>query len=183
MTKPTSILLMKRQALRHLSAEQKDLVRHVMGECICGLDEQNNTRWRRFLAQLLRAEPGEVFHLHQLTERSGPFHRMHMGFEDRLFKSQEKFTNARAFRNWLKTGAAWGSYELNAQGVMKFVPASISYEACSDAEIREVHADMLAFLRTPLAQRRLWPHLPAAKRAEMLESVLNDSEQQGEIHD
>ena len=40
--------------------------------------------------------------------------------------------------------------------------------------VQKVHEAMVEFLRTPHAQRYLWPHLKPDKRAEMLETVLRE---------
>lgn len=179
MTKPTPILIVKAHPLAGWSEHELSIVRRFIFDGIRGLNEQHNTRWRRFWSRIWKAEVGQVFQFDNVVERSGPYHRMHMGMEQRLFESQERWGQMEPLRDWLKVGAAWGDYQINARGVLQFVPRSTSYDQCSDDEMREVHAAMLAFLHTPTAQRRLWPHLPAVKRAEMLESVLASREEEG----
>lgn len=179
MTKPSAILIMKAHPLAGWSEHELSIVRRFIFDGIRGLDEQHNTRWRRFWSRIWKAEVGQVFQFENVVERSGPYHRMHMGMEQRLFESQERWAQIEPFRDWLKVGAAWGDYQVNARGALRFVPRSTSYEKCSDDEMREVHAAMLAFLHTPSAQRRLWPHLPAQRRAEMLESVLTRPTEDG----
>lgn len=171
-TKPSTILVNPVTELNRLPLAERQIVSRFLFDCVRGLDAQHDKRWRRLWNRMWRAAPGEVFHLELLQDRCGPFHRMHMGMEQRLFEAQERFTHFERFRDWLKTGAGHGRYEIVA-GRMKFVPASTSYEACSDDEMRELHGQMLEFLHTPRAQRRLWPHLDAEHRAQMLESVLN----------
>ncbi|WP_423459956.1 hypothetical protein [Ottowia sp. VDI28] len=177
MTKPSPILITKRASLANMPEAQRATVRHVLLDAVGGLDSVHNTRWRRFVNRLLRAEPGEVFELMTLTDRSGKFHRRHMALEQRLFDHQERFATLGALRDWLKTGAGWVEWKPGARGSIVPVPRSTAYEACSDDEMREVHEAMLAFLHQPATQRKLWPHLSSHARAAMLESVLASPEQ------
>ena len=124
-----------------------------------GLNEQHDRRWRSFWGDAARAEVGEVIDVQYTRERSGQFHRRCMGIEQTLFDRQECWATIKAMRDWLKSGAGWGDYQLNPRGVMKFVPRSRSYEECSDLEMREIHAGILAFLRTPYAQKKLWANV------------------------
>ena len=172
MGKVSPILIAKRASLAGMPEPQRATVRHVLLEAVGGLNSTHDSRWRRFINRLLRAEPGEVFELASVVERSGRFHRRHMALEQRLFDHQERWVSLTAMRDWLKTGAGWVEWKPGARGGIVAVPRSVSYEQCSDDEMREVHEAMLGFLHTPHAQRFLWPHLNAGGRAAMLESVL-----------
>ncbi len=178
MTKPSPILITKVFAVEKLPESEKAIVRKVMLDGFRGLDEKHDKRWRRHLARLFRGEVGEVFHFEDIVDRSGPFHRMHMAMEQNLFDRQDQWATLASLREWLKTGAAWGDFALNNKGVMKFVPRSTAYEACSNDEMYELHTAMLAFLRTPGAQRKLWPHLSPDARYEMLEAIVAPPEQE-----
>ena len=176
MTKASAILITKTHPLDGIPEQDKAAVRRFLFDGLRGLDEQNDKRWKRFWRRIWEAEPGEVFHFLNVVDRAGPFHKRHMAIEQALFDRQDRFTNQARFRDWLKTGAGHGKYEI-VNGRMKFVPSSTAYEECSDDEFREVHENMVAFLRTPRAQRRLWPHLPADRRTEMIESIVDPREQ------
>lgn len=176
--KPSAILIMKAHPLDLLNEYERGIVRRFLFDCIQGLNEQQDGRWRRFWSRIWKAEVGQVFQFDNLVERSGPFHRLHMGLEQRLFDSQERWGQIGPMRDWLKVGAAWGDYQLNARGALRFVPRSTSYEQCSDDEMREVHTAMVAFLRTPYALRRLWPSIAQPQRFEMLETILAKREDQ-----
>lgn len=172
MTKASPILITKRASLAGMPEPQRATVRHVLLDAVGGLDSTHDSRWRRFVNRLLRAEPGEVFELLNLVQRSGQFHRRHMALEQRLFDHQERWLTQTAMRDWLKTGAGWVDWLPGSRGGIVAVPRSTSYEKCSDDEMREVHEAIVAFLHTPHAQRFLWPHLDARGRATMLGSVL-----------
>lgn len=172
MTKPSAIMIAKMQRIEDMPEQERAVVRKFLFGGIQGLNEQHEKRWRRFWNRIIKGEVGEVFDLEIKVARSGKFHRRHMAIEQMLFDRQERWARIEAMRLWLKTGAMWGDYELNARGQLKFVPKSTSYEQCSDDEMREVHEAMMAFLRTPLAMRRLWPHLTPDQRHEMLESII-----------
>lgn len=176
MTKASPILITKIHPLDHMPEAEKAVVRRFLFDCLRGLDEKHHRRWMRLWGRFWKAEPGEVFQLLNLVDRCGPYHRMHMSMEQALFDRQDRFTNQEMFRLWLKTGAGWGTYTL-VNGRMRFVPNSLGYEECSDDEMREVHENMVAYLRTPKAQRKLWPHLPADRRTEMIESIVDPREQ------
>lgn len=178
MIKASSILIAKTQRIEDMPEQELAVVRKFLFGGIQGLNEQHEKRWRRLWSRIIKAEVGEVFDLEIKVERSGKFHRRHMAIEQMLFDRQERWARIEAMRLWLKTGAMWGDYTLMPNGRMKFVPRSTSYEQCSDAEMREVHEAMLVFLRTTLAQRRLWPHLSMDARHEMLENIIDPPEKE-----
>lgn len=172
MTKSSAILITKTQRLEDLPEQERAVVRKFLFGGIQGLNEQHEKRWRRLWSRIIKAEVGEVFDLEIKVSRSGKFHKRCMAIEQLLFDRQEQWANIKALREWLKTGAGWGDYQLNARGVMKFIPRSRSYEECSDDEMVETNESMVTFLRTDFAQRHLWPHLSRAARSEMMESIL-----------
>lgn len=176
MTKPSAILITKTERLEDLPENERAVVRKFLFGGIQGLNDQHEKRWRRFWGRIQRAEVGEVFDLQIVVARSGQFHRRHMAIEQLLFDRQEQWDDIKKFRAWLKTGAAWGHFEI-VKNRMKFVPSSLSYEDCSDDEMREVHESMVAFLRRPATQKRIWPHLSADQRHEMLENIIDPPEQ------
>ena len=173
MTRATSIMITPMVALRTVPPADRDAVRRFLFQNIRGLNTKHDKRWRRFWGRLWGAEAGEVFHIQLIIDRSGPFHRFHMKFEQILFDNQDRYVNQDHFRNWLKTGAAWGDFQLVGER-LKFIPRSLAYEECSDDEMREIHEDMVEFLRTDRAQRRLWPQLSHDQRSDMVETLLAD---------
>lgn len=170
--KPSPVMIMKAASLAELPDAQKNFLRHVLLDCIGGVNEEHHRRWKRFVGKLLRAEPGEVIQFLKLEERDLRFHKMHMAFEQSLFDRQERYPHIERFRDWLKTGAAHGRFDRDTHGRMRFFPASEAWEACSEDEIRAVHARMVDFMHTAKAQRRLWPHLSAEQRDEMVDTCL-----------
>ena len=104
--------------------------------------------------------------------RSLGFHRRHMLIETRLFEAQEKFEHWEQFRNWLKLGSGFCDWMPGPRGAVVPIPRSISFDKLEDDDMRQVHDDMLAFLRTDHAQKVLWRHLTPQRRGEMLEAVL-----------
>ena len=69
--------------------------------------------------------------------------------------------------------AGLGDYQMVA-GRRVFVPASVSFHDCSDDEMREFVRDAETFLRSARATRKLWPHLKAGQRTEMVETLLHN---------
>lgn len=134
---------------------EQDYLRWLLGEFFHGIDRVHHRRWLRQVARLWNR--GGIWTFYPVTERDGRVHRRHMAIEGRIYANQEQFASLKAFRFWLKTGAAFGHYEVTPAGTLVFVPDSVSYEDCSDDEMREFHNDALAFLRTPAALATLWP--------------------------
>lgn len=180
MTKPSAILIAKMYPLTGFTESERAVIRRFIFECFQGLNEKMDKRWRRWWRRLWDMEVGEVAHFENVVDRSGPFHRMHMAMEQSLFDRQDQWATLEAMRDWLKVGAYWGEWELNVRGALKFVPSSTAFEKCSDDEMKEIHIAMLAFLRTPRAQRKLWPHLSPQARSEMLEAIIDPPEREAQ---
>lgn len=174
MTKASTILVTPVTRLRDLPQREREIVSRFLFDCIKGLDDKHDRRWRRLWRMAWHAEPGEVFHILSIRGRSGPFHRRHMALMQRLFDQQEQFVDPDALRDWVTTGAGWVRYEMTPRGAVKAVPKSLSYEECTDDEMKDIHVKSMDFLRTPRALRKLWPHIPASQRAEMLDIVMNE---------
>lgn len=176
MPKPSPILVMPAVKLNSLPQHEREIVSRFLFEHIRGLDDKHNRRWRRLWRQGWHAEPGEVFHFEVIRDRSGPFHRRHRAVVQKLFDSQERFTNIDALHDWLKVGACWVEWGVGRGGAPVAIPKSTAFEQCSDDEMKEVHTAVVDFLHLPKSQRKLWPHIKAAARAEMLEIILKEQE-------
>lgn len=139
-----------------------------------GADAQHTARWRRLWNRLYHSrEQRPSIQLWVEVERSLPYHARWMAIEDRLMESQDGFYNRGGFRHWLKSGAAFGTYKATPAGLV-FEPSSLSFEDCSDDEMREFTDDALAFLRTPHALATLWPAVAERDREAMLDACLTD---------
>jgi hypothetical protein len=162
-----------------LSDHERDVLRKVLFDGIQGIDAIHDRRWKRHMTRLLRSEPGEVTEFLNPRVRSLPFHRRWMAIERVFFDNQDNFATLKGFRTWLKAGAGLGHFERAGERLV-FVPGSVSFEEASDDEFREFVKDAEAFLRSPRAMRRLWPHLRSEARAEMVETLLKSAEQREE---
>jgi hypothetical protein len=168
-------IVLVRQEDMAVTEADKDAARRVLFGTIDGLGEHNRRRWRRFMSTLFRMEPGEMATIKTHKARSGPFHRRHMALEQRVFESQERFTDfERGFRDWLKVGAGHCDWHPGPKGGVFPVPRSISYTEMEEGEMREFHDSAVAFLRTEHAGRTLWKHLNPLQRTEMVESILGE---------
>lgn len=176
--KTSAILICPTVPLHSIPDAERDVLRRFWTEYVRGMDAKHDKRWRRLGRDLFNAEPGEGVELLTRKPRSLRFHRRWMAIERRIFENQDAYVHPERFRDWLKTGAGFGSYHL-VNGRMKFVPSSVSFDDCSDDEMREFTEAALEFLHTPRAQRKLWPHLPSARRHEMLETLLRDPTTEG----
>lgn len=155
-----------------LTEQQRAALRVALFEMVDGLSDDDKKSWRRFWNWIWQAGSGEFFSIETWTPRSGPFHRRHMKIESTVFTAQERITHFESFRAWLKIGAGFTEWLPGPKGGIVPVPKSISYSKCDEDVMRQFHDDAVAFLRTQVAQKCLWPHLPTLKAQEMLESIL-----------
>ena len=167
----SAITLVKQQP-GVISEADKDAARRVLFGIVDGLGETGKKQWRRLFNSLMRLEPGEMVEIKTHKARSGPFHRRHMVLETTIFQSQEKFVNFEQFRNWLKVGSGFCDWLPGPKGGVIPVPKSIAFDQLEDGDMRQVHDDMVDFMRSEHAGRTLWKHLTPAQRMEMVEGIL-----------
>jgi len=152
----------------------REAARRVLFGIVDGLGERGKKQWRRFINGLMRLEPGEMVDIKTHKARSGKFHRRHMLIESRVFEAQEKFEHFEQFRNWLKVGAGFCDWMPGPKGAVIPVPRSIAFDKLEEDDMREVHENMMAFLRTERAINVLWPKTPSAQRDIAITSLLNE---------
>jgi hypothetical protein len=169
----SDITLVRQQPVE-ISDAEKEAARRVLFGIVDGLGEHGKKQWRRFVNGLLRLEPGEMVDIKTRKARSGKFHRRHMVIETRVFEHQEKFEHFEQFRNWLKVGAGFCDWIPGPRGAVIPVPRSIAFDKLEEDDMRQVHDDMVAFLRTERAGGVLWPHLKPPARTEMVELLLSE---------
>jgi hypothetical protein len=165
-------------ATGHLSAysrEGREAIEHYLRHNIRGVDDANTQAWQRIVE---RIEGGEVVSFFNVVERDGSYHRRHMAIEGRIFAHQDCWARHEldAFRNWLKTGACFGRFIAVPGHGLQFEPSSLSYEECSDDQMRRFHSNAMAFLHTDEALERLWPYCAPEKRHQLLEAVLSNQD-------
>jgi hypothetical protein len=169
----SEITLVRQQG--EIPEADRDAARRVLFGVVDGLGEINRKRWRNFFGVLLRMEPGEMATIRTHKARSGPFHRRHMALEQAVFEAQERFDHFDpGFRDWLKIGAGHCTWYPGPRGAVIAVPKSISYTDMEEGEMREFHANAVAFLREPVAIKTLWPHAPADARELAIEQLLQE---------
>lgn len=171
--KASSVLVQLDGPIRNAPPEMRRGVLQFLYDWCHGADDRHDKRWRLLWHRLynsLEARPS--LQLWIGVDRSRPFHVHWMTFEQELFSSQDGFYNLGGFRNWLKTGAAFGHYEAGF-GALVFVPSSLNWEDCSDDEMREFTADAMEFLHSPAALATLWPVVAEADRPAMLQACIH----------
>lgn len=165
-------IILVRQHDAELTEAEKAAARRVMFGIVDGLGERGKRQWRRLWNGLMRLEPGEMVEIKTHQERLGWFHRKHMALEAAVFESQDRFDNFKAFRDWLKVGAAFCDWYPGPKGGVFPVPKSISYAKLEQAEMEQFHTDAVEFLRSEHAGRTLWKHLTQPQRIDMIEEIL-----------
>lgn len=169
----STITLVKQQATE-IPEEDRAAARRVLFGMVDGLGEGGRKQWRRFVNGLMSLEPGEMVSIKTHKARSGPFHRRHMAIETAVFEAQEKFESFEQFRNWLKVGSGFCDWIAGPKGAVIPVPRSIAFDKLEDGEMRQVHDDMVKFLRSGHAGKTLWKHLQPVARMEMIEAVFRE---------
>lgn len=178
MSRLSSILICPAHPLREMPDSMRDALRSLFEEWIRGMDLRSQRRLRRLVAQIARAEAGEGFQLFRMEERSGPFHRRHRVVLERLFAQQERYGNIDALHDWLKFKCYFVTWGEGKRGQPMPVPRSTEFAKCSEDDLREFHTRMVDLLHDPAIQRHLWKHLKANQRADMVETVLAEKEDQ-----
>lgn len=174
--KTSTILICPMVRLRELPEEDLEVLRRVLLDGIQGVNAQHQRRWLRLWGWIFNAEPGDMLAIFSGQERNLRFHNRWMAIEQRLFDNQEGYAHLERFRDWLKTGAGFGHYKHTRRG-MEFCPSSVSYEQCSEDEMREFVAAAIEFLNTPQALATLFPAVPERQRHRVLEAVMRDPKQ------
>lgn len=147
-------------------------VRRFLFHSVDGYNAKDKKAWRSFWYAIADAAAGEYFTFTVKRQRHGPFHRLSMAIMQAVFKSQERFDDFRIFRQFVKLGAGFVDYIPNADGELRAVPKSVSFDECSEEEMRQFHADALTFLRTTRAQQAIWPGVAPRTAADGMDKIL-----------
>lgn len=171
--KASSILIAPVVDLMQLPDADRSVMRRVLFEHIRGMDAPSDAAWRRWWGRVFNEGPGVGRQLYAAEDRNLSFHNRWFAIERRVFESQDFFVTLKGFRWWMKAGAGFGEYQMVGER-MRFIPHSLGFDECSDEEMQTFVADAQEFLRSDRAQRRLWRHLPAIQRADMMEQLMGD---------
>lgn len=166
------IVLLK-QTDQRLSEADAAIVRRFLFQSVDGCSEKDKKAWRGFWRSVAQSGSGEYFTVTIKRQRSGPFHRLVFVVMQAVFKGQEAFIDFRVFRSYLKMGAGFVDYIPTADGELRAIPKSQSFDDCSEEEIRQFFDDMTAFLRTTRCQKNLWPALSAQVAEQGMETILS----------
>ena len=151
-------------------------VRAFLFKAIDGHTEQDKRRWRRWWKMIFNSQIGELFVMEYKFSRSSKFHRRSMKIEGAFFDAQEKFDDRDQFRVWVKIGSGWVDWVPGPDGGIVPLPRSISYAKADEMEFRDYHGKMINFLRSGRASQYLWPHLTEQQASDMVESILQEFE-------
>lgn len=169
------IVLVKQTDAR-LSDEDQAIVRRFLFEHLSGATDKDTRGWNRFVRAMNESGSGEFFSIKIQRQRSGVFHRKHMGLISKVFKSQERIEDFEQFRLWLKVGSGFVTWMAAPKGGVIPVPRSINFNSCSEDEMREFHDGVVQFLRQPHAQKYLWPNAEPAAAEQGIEAILRKYE-------
>lgn len=136
-----------------------------------GLTEKDRIMWSALWGAWARMDEGDCCEIGVFVERYPPTHRRHMAIEQAVFEAQHSFVSNDAFRDFVKTGAGFVTWE-GSEGSLVAVPRSTSYSECDELEMRAFSVAMIDFLRTPVAMVALWPELSNRAREEMITGIL-----------
>ena len=150
-----------------------ETIRRFLFGCFKGGTDLDDKRWNRFWNTAIEKEAGEMFDIETVFPRHSLYHRRHMKIEQDVFRAQDRFKDFEMFRNWLKIGAGFVIWTPGAKGGIVPLPKSISYATTDEAEFREYHDNVVAFLRGDHAAPYLWKHL-GDKSHEMMDAILQE---------
>lgn len=159
-----------------LPQDQADIVRRFLFSHMDGVTERDKKAWRSFWRAIGNAGSGEYFTITLRRRRSSKFHKLSFAVMQAVFKGQEVFEDFRIFRAFIKLGAGFVDYVPNADGELRAVPKSVSFDDCSEEEMRQFHDDAVAFMRTARAQKTLWPNASPKAASDGMENILNTFE-------
>lgn len=128
----------------------------------CGLGQEDQAHFRRFVRRLRQMEPGETLVMSWSVPRSPALHRRHFGMLGQIFDNQERFESEEEFRKWSERGARHVDVLEGPNGMRIEQARSISYETLDDDEFRELHQRVRRFLLSEVALHELWPHVSTA---------------------
>lgn len=159
-----------------LSDEDKAAVRRFLFGHLSGATDKDTRAWNNFVRAMDAAGSGEYFTFKVERRRNGRFHRLHMLIVSTVFKAQERITDFEAFRLWLKVGSGFVEWMAGPKGGVVPVPKSISFDKCSEEEMREYHDNVVAFLLTPHAAAYLWPKADQVTAQQGMDAILKKFE-------
>ena len=169
-------LVLVKQTDDHLTDDEKAVVRKFLFGHLSGATDKDTRGWTRFVRSLDAAGSGEYFQVTVRRQRTGWFHRMHMGLISKIFKAQERLDDFEAFRLWLKVGSGFVTWMPGPKGGVFPVPRSINFNTCSEDDMREFHDGVVEFLRKPHAQKYLFPHVTPQLAEQGIEAILQQYE-------
>lgn len=165
------IVLCKRTDAR-LSDEDARTVRRFLFQSVDGVTDRDKKAWRSFWRAVADAGSGEYFTVTIKRRRNSRFHRLTMKVLTEVFKAQETFSDFRIFRAFIKLGAGFVDFVPNADGELKAIPKSASFDESSEEEVREFFQNACVFLRSGRAQKTLWPQLSVQVAEQGMERLL-----------
>lgn len=145
---------------------------------IVGAGAKDKKAYAAFQKKLHGLEPGELFTLSTWFPRNQELHGWHFIVLTAVFDQQEQFEDAKAFRQWVSTGAGHADFLPGPSGRMVAVPKSIGWDELDDQDFAEHHEKVVDFLRSPVCTGFLWPHLSGAQQSEGIEAILTECERQ-----
>lgn len=151
-------------------------VRRFLFGMLDGCSANDKKAWRRFVRSMNEAGSGEYFTIRIERQRNGKFHRLCFAVLQAVFKAQEVFTDFRIFRAFISLGAGFVDYVPNADGELRAIPKSLSFNECSEEEIRQFFENAVLFLRTARAQKTLFPAVSPQIAEQGMEAILQSFE-------
>lgn len=168
-------LLLAKQADLEFTEQERNIARRVIFGMVDGVGAADKRTWRRIWNFFFKAGAGEFIEFLTRRPRSGPFHRRHMLIEQRLFDAQERLTEFKVFRDYMKLAAGHVIWVPGGSKMPAIVPLplSISYTSLDEDAMQEFHAAFIRAARDERTTRFFWPHLKTVQaRIEMIESIL-----------
>lgn len=136
-------------------------------------DQIHFATWRKRLREL---DPGEIASVGVENDPSSALTAWHIILCKAVYAAQERFTDFRAFRQFLYTMSGYCVDIKVGRKIIK-VPGSWSWDALpNDYDRSAAHDAVVLAMHDELVVRTLWPHLRPAVRMEMLLTTIAAAE-------
>lgn len=140
----------------------------------CGLSRDDQAQYERWRRRVQDMEPGETLEFSWEAPRSPAFHRRYFLMLKWLFENQEVFRCSEEMRKWAERGARHVEVLGGPEGLQIEIVKSIAHTKLDDDLFKALWIRVKAFLLTPEALTRLWPHAPVAHSYEAMRHLLEE---------
>lgn len=141
-----------------------------------GVTAEDQKAYAMFRQRIKRMEPGQTIAFSWSPARAPEVHAAYFKCLGLIFENQEPFTTFTDFREWVERGAR--HVEVFTQEGVEFERVlSIKHEELDDDAFRLLFDRAKAYLLSPVALHKLWPHIKTADAYAGAQAILEGKAQ------